>query len=78
MSNKQKKLDEALFLQERDVETGLSIPNTYTTKKDTIVAIKSNFNLSSAQIEYSRTKGIFAPASIAYSIDKAIKSLARG
>lgn len=61
-----------------DIATGLSIPNTYATKKDAIVAIESNFNLTPAQIEYHHTKGIFAQASIAYSINKAIKSLGNG
>lgn len=55
-----------------DVVTGLSIPNTYMTQKEAIAAIENNFNLTPTQIEYNQTKGIFAPASIAYSIEKAL------
>lgn len=56
-----------------DVATGLSIPNVYTKKADAVAAIGNNFNLTAEQIEYNKTRGIFAPSSIAYSIEKALE-----
>lgn len=56
-----------------DIETGLSIPNVYTKKADAVAAIGNNFNLTAEQIEYNKTKGIFAPSSIAYSMEKALE-----
>lgn len=59
-----------------DVETGLGLPHpTLKNLKSAVGFVENNFNLTPSQIEYNRTKGIFAPDSIKHSVELALSKI---
>jgi hypothetical protein len=56
-----------------DSETGLGLGKDFSKLKEATSFVENNYNLNADQIVYNKTKGIFSPESIKYSVEQALK-----